>query len=240
MRRAPAAAVTLPRGAPVCQLERMTNVLLVHGLWRTPICMLSLGRRLRREGFGARQFAYVSVAESYERIVARLAAQLTRLAEAGPYGVVGYSLGGVLLRAALARLDAAPPPVHLVMIGTPNRPPLLARRLSSFATFHLAVGESGSKLSQKAFYRELPVPTVPYTIIAGTRGPVGRLSPFGSRRNDGIVGLDETRIRDDDPVVAVPVSHAFLPSAAVVQSAVVEVLRTAAAAPGGILTAAHG
>lgn len=212
----------------MCQLVRMTNVLLVHGLWRTPICMLSLGRRLKREGYGAQQFAYVSVIEPYERIVARLAAHLTRMAAAGPYAVVGYSLGGVLLRAALPRVDT-PPPVHLVMLGTPNRAPLLARRLGTFAAFHLAMGESGSNLSQETFYRDLPIPAVPYSIIAGTRGPVGRLSPFGNDANDGIVAVRETRIRDDDAVIALPVTHAFLPSASVVQSRVVAILASATA-----------
>lgn len=207
----------------------MTKVLLVHGLWRTPICMLSLGRRLKREGFAARQFAYVSVAESYERIVLRLTGQLARLASEGPYAVIGYSLGGVLLRAALDRLDC-PLPLHFVMIGTPNQPPLLARRLGTFSAFHLAMGESGSKLSQEAFYRDLPLPRVPYTIIAGVRGPVGRLSPFGDDANDGIVALREARISDEDSIVTVPASHAFLPSAGVVQATVVDVLAAAVAA----------
>lgn len=193
-----------------------TQVLLVHGLWRTPICMLGLGRRLRGEGHAARQFAYLTIAESYDRIVTRLAGQLSRMAADGPYAVVGYSLGGVLLRAALDRVDG-PQPVHFVMMGTPNRAPLLARRLAVFAPFKWAVGESGSKLAQDEFFRALPVPRCPYTLIAGTRGPVGRLSPFLASANDGIVAVEETRVRDDDLVVEVPVTHAFLPNASAVQ-----------------------
>lgn len=203
-----------------------TQVLLVHGLWRTPICMLGLGRRLAAEGHVTRQFAYLTVAESWDRIVSRLVLQMTQMAARGPYAVVGYSLGGVLLRAALARVDG-PQPVHFVMIGTPNRPPLLARRLAGFAPFHWAVGEGGSKLAQEAFYRHLPVPHCPYSLIAGTRGPVGRLSPFLYEANDGIVAVRETRITDDDRVREVPVTHAFLPNAAVVQSLVVETLADA-------------
>lgn len=196
-----------------------TQVLLVHGLWRTPVCMLGLGRRLRAEGLAARQFAYVTVAESYERIVTRLVSQLTVMAGTGPYAVVGYSLGGVLLRAALDLVDG-PQPVHFVMIGTPNRAPLLARRLAGFAPFRWAVGEGGSKLAQEEFFRELPVPRCPYTIVAGTRGPTGRLSPFVAAPNDGIVAVEETRVRDDDPVLEVPVTHAFLPHARAVQAIV--------------------
>ncbi len=196
-------------------------MLLVHGLWRTPICMLGLGRRLRADGHAVRQFAYLTIAESYDRIVTRLAAQLTSMAAAGPYAVVGYSLGGVLLRDALSRIDG-PQPVHFVMMGTPNRAPLLARRLAVFAPFNWAVGEGGSKLSQEEFFRDLPRPCCPYTLIAGTRGPVGRLSPFLDAANDGIVAVDETRVCDDDPVIEVPVTHAFLPNASAVQSVVAE------------------
>ena len=88
-----------------------TQVLLVHGLWRTPVCMLGLGRRLRAEGLAARQFGYVTVAQPYHRIVNRLVVQLSAMSATGPYAVVGYSLGGVLLRAALALVDG-PQPVH--------------------------------------------------------------------------------------------------------------------------------
>ena len=203
-----------------------TQALLVHGLWRTPICMLGLGRRLRADGVEVRQFAYVSVAESYERIVQRLAAQLAPLAALPPYAVVGYSLGGILLRAALARVEGTPP-VHLVMLGTPNRAPLLARRLAVYAPFDWALGESGSKLAQEAFFRDLPLPGCPYTIIAGTRGPRGRLSPFHDAVNDGIVAVDETRIHPDDPVTMVPVTHAFLPNASAVKAEVSRVLARA-------------
>lgn len=198
----------------------------MHGLWRTPICMLGLGRRLRAEGHDARQFAYVSFAETYDRIVQRLARQLGHAAAQGPYAVVGYSLGGVLLREALARLEG-PQPAHFVMLGTPNRAPLLARRLAGFAPFHWWVGESGSKLAQEQFFRELPLPRCPYTIIAGTRGPRGRLSPFATSPNDGIVAVEETRLHDGEPVVEVPVTHAFLPNAAIVQGIVVEALARA-------------
>lgn len=196
-------------------------MLLVHGLWRTPVCMLGLGRRLRAEGLPARQFAYMTVAQSYDRIVLRLVSQLTAIAATGPYAVVGYSLGGVLLRAALDLVEG-PQPVHVVMMGTPNRAPLLARRLAGFAPFRWAVGEGGSKLAQEEFFRELPVPRCPYTIIAGTRGPTGRLSPFLAEPNDGIVAVGETRVRDDDQVVEVPVTHAFLPNASAVQAIVAE------------------
>ena len=45
---------------------------------------------------------------------------------------------------------------------------------------------------------------VPYTIIAGTGGPRGRWSPFGSEPNDGIVAVSETACAPDDVVLEFP------------------------------------
>jgi hypothetical protein len=185
-------------------------VLLVHGLWRTPLSFLSLVHSLRAWGHRPEQFGYAAVAERYDGIVDRLARRLDGLASDGePYAVIGHSLGGVLLRSALPRL-AAPLPEHLVMLGTPNRPPRLARRLGVRWVYRHLTGECGVNLSNEAFYASLPPPLVPYTVVAGTAGPRGRWSPFGDEPNDGIVAVSETPVRDDDVVALRPVTHTFM------------------------------
>jgi hypothetical protein len=72
------------------------------------------------------------------------------------------------------------------------------------------MGESGTNLTRADFYAALPIPEVPYIIVAGTRGPRGRWSPFDDEPNDGIVAVSETRIRQDDVVVQLPVTHTFM------------------------------
>ena len=199
-------------------------VLLVHGLWRTPLSFISLVRRLRGWGHRPEQFGYAAVAQPYDAIVGRLADRLVRLGAAGPpYAVIGHSLGGVLLRAALARLTG-PTPEHLVMLGTPNRPPRLAGRLGVHWVYRRLMGECGVNLSSTAFYAALRVPEVPYTIVAGTAGPRGRWSPFGDEPNDGIVAVSETRIRDDDGLVLLPVTHTFMMSNPAVQAVIRRIL----------------
>ncbi|HEX2220787.1 MAG TPA: hypothetical protein VHG35_18455 [Gemmatimonadales bacterium] len=196
------------------------TVLLVHGLWRTPLSFLPLVHRLRAWGYRPEQFGYAAIAQRYDAIVARLTHRLQRLAEGGaPYAAIGHSLGGVLLRSALARVDGTPP-AHLIMLGTPNRPPRLARRLGVHWVYRRLLGECGINLTSPEFYAALPVPKVPYTIIAGTAGPRGRWSPAGGELNDGIVAVDETRVRDDDAVVLLPVTHTFMMSDGGVQAAI--------------------
>jgi hypothetical protein len=199
------------------------NILLVHGLWRTPLSFLLLVRRLRGWGHRTEQFGYAAVTQPYDEIVARLANRLQRLGDTGPYAVIGHSLGGVLLRSALARITG-PAPRHLVMLGTPNQPPHLARVLGVHWVYRRLMGECGVNLANPGFYAGLPVPQIPYTIVAGTSGPRGRWSPFGNQPNDGLVAVSETSIREDDPVVLLPVTHTFMMNNARVQAVIRRVL----------------
>jgi pimeloyl-ACP methyl ester carboxylesterase len=199
------------------------NLLLVHGLWRTPLSFVVLAHRLRGWGYPTESFGYAAIAQRYDAIVARLVKRLERLAMGGPYAVIGHSLGGVLLRSALAQMTG-PPPRHLVMLGTPNRPACLARVLGGYWAYRRLMGDCGTNLTSGAFYAGLPVPEIPYTIVAGTAGPRWRWSPFGDEPNDGIVAVRETRIRDDEPVVLLPVSHPFMMNNAAVQAAIREAL----------------
>jgi hypothetical protein len=200
------------------------NLLLVHGLWRTPLSFLLLNRQLRRWGYHTEQFGYAAVAQRYDAIVARLMDRLERLATAGPYAIIGHSLGGVLLRSALARLTC-PAPQHLVLLGTPNRPPRLAHLLGGRWLYRRLMGECGANLASADFYAALPVPGVPYTIVAGSAGPRARWTPFGVEPNDGVVAVSETRIRDDDSVVILPVTHTFMMNNSAVQEVIREALK---------------
>ncbi|HEX6105548.1 MAG TPA: alpha/beta fold hydrolase [Gemmatimonadales bacterium] len=195
------------------------RVLMVHGLGRTPVSFLRLAHTLRGCGCRTESFPYAAFAETFESIVARLVARIQRMARDPDYAVIGHSLGGVLLRAALPRVRG-PLPRHLVMLGTPNRPPRAARLAFGALPFRWIAGECGACLSSPAFYAALPAPAVPYTIIAGTRGLPGRWSPFGGEPNDGLVAVSETRIRETDPVLTLPVSHTFMMSDRRVQAAI--------------------
>jgi len=199
------------------------KLLLVHGLWRTPLSFLMLVHRLRSWGFDTELFGYAAVAQRYDGIMARLLDRLHRLAAEGPYAVIGHSLGGVLLRAALPRITG-PPPRHLVMLGAPNRPPRLARKLVVHQAYRRLMGECGVNLASPEFFAGLPVPAIPYTIVAGTSGFRGRWSPFGDEPNDGIVAVSETKVYDDDRVILLPVSHTFMMNNARVQAVIRQAL----------------
>ncbi|WP_348240920.1 esterase/lipase family protein, partial [Salmonella enterica] len=64
----------------------------------------------------------------------------------GPVGLVGHSLGGLLLRQVVAEQPDLPVR-HLVMLGSPNRPPRLARSAWDWWLFRRLAGECGAFLA---------------------------------------------------------------------------------------------
>jgi hypothetical protein len=185
------------------------HLLLVHGMGRTQLSLVRLASFLRRAGHTTEQVGYVAATEPFARIVDRTQSRLEGTAARGkPYAVIGHSLGGLILRAALDGIT--PAPRHFIMLGTPNQPPRLAQRLRRFWPYRLLCGESGQLLAQPDFLVHLPRPAVPYTIIAGSKGPRGRWSPFGDIPNDWVVAVEETRLRLDDEIIVLPVGHTFM------------------------------
>jgi hypothetical protein len=186
-----------------------SQILLIHGLSRTPLSLIHLKWGLDRRGCRAELFGYAAVVESYDAIVRRLHDRLQVMAKRGSYGIVTHSLGGVLLRSALG-LASIEPPVHIVMLGPPNQRPRLASIAWKLPPFRWWTGTCGENLSLATFYQNLPGLNAPYTIIAGTSGFNGRWSPFGMDANDSVVALSETRLSAVDRMIELPVRHTLM------------------------------
>jgi hypothetical protein len=187
-------------------------VLLVHGMGRTPLSLFRLARHLRRAGHRPTVVGYVAAIERFPTIRDRVRSRLERAARSGrPYAAIGHSLGGLLVRAALGGWPAALPlPRHVILLGTPSRPPRLARRLQRRWPYRLVNGECGQLLARPDFFTGLPPMVVPCTIVAGTGGWRGRWSPFGQDANDTIIAVDEAEMDGPAYLAQVPVRHTFM------------------------------
>lgn len=186
------------------------RVLLVHGLGRTPAAMLGLAAAVRRAGHAPSLFGYAAWAERYDRIVARLARRLAAWEALGEdYGVVGHSLGGVLLRSALAEAGATHARA-LVLLGSPARPPRLARAFAGRLPYRVVNGDPGQRLADERFFGALPSPAVRTLVIAGTRDLFATRRAFGGAPNDGVVALDEAVLPAPAALAEVPAGHTFM------------------------------
>jgi hypothetical protein len=195
------------------------KILLIHGLSRTSLSLLSLEWYLQQSGWATEQFSYLAVSETFDRIVERLRVRLQILASQGAYGIVAHSLGGLLTRAALGS-SCLKMPQHIVMLGTPNQAPRLALHAWRLPPFRWWTGQCGLNLTNPEFFVSLPKIESPYTIVAGTGGWRGFGSPFGDELNDGIVALNETRLSHQDRLIQLPVFHTFMMNNPIVQKTV--------------------
>lgn len=187
------------------------HLLVVHGMARTSLSLGRLARVLRRDGHHVSVAGYMAAWERFDTVCARVRDAVERLAATGePYALIGHSLGGLILRVAIANPPVRPAPMRLIMLSTPNQPPRLARRFRNLWPYRIVNGQAGQLLADPQFFANLPPITVPYTIIAGTGGRRGRWSLFGSDVNDGTVAVDETRVVPSDNPILTPAHHTFM------------------------------
>jgi hypothetical protein len=202
------------------------DIVLIHGMGRTPASMLILKRRLTKLGHRTHLFGYAAFAENLEGVSTRLVRRIERLVGTRAYAVIGHSLGSVILRRALAGL-AANPPRHCFFLAPPMRACKAARHFSRFRLYRALTGEMGSLLADEAFMQSLPLP--PNTVIyAGTAGPRANWLPFGNKTNDGILALEEMASEGCEQI-AVAASHTFIMNSRTVLDDIVRRLATPAA-----------
>ncbi|MFO0935242.1 MAG: alpha/beta hydrolase [Gemmataceae bacterium] len=198
----------------------MKHALLVHGLGRMPFSMTPLAGPLQKLGYRPRYFMYSATIERLPDIVSRL---VRKLKTVKPQVVIGHSLGGVLLRFALAQCPELEIE-HFFMLGTPNQSPRVARYFWNWWAFRMFSQSCGAFLASPDAYRTLPVPTVPYTVFAGSYGLPVWMDPFKGEPNDRIVAVSETVIEDNHPPVLVPAEHSLITYSRTVRSLIVEQL----------------
>lgn len=201
------------------------RVLFVHGMGRSSASGWLLLRQLRRAGFETASFGYSVTRESFTQVTARLSAKLAALLAEGELVLVGHSLGGLLLRTALASVPEQLLRVrHLFLLGSPVQSSRLAMRLSGNPLFRLATRDFGRLLGSPERMALVGAPRVPTTGIAGVRG-LGSHGPFGKEPNDGVVSVSEVSATWLKDQVLVPVVHTLLPSSRRVGAVILQRLR---------------
>ena len=208
--------------SPAVGPARAGRVVVVHGLFFVPFQFAVVRKVLRRAGLETSFVRYASNRQPAAESVREIGVSLDRVWSAscadeggGPVHFVGYSLGALALRSALAARPGFPAG-RFVMIAPPNRGvgllsgplPAIAFRCGGPALADLREGSD--------FVRGLPPPPPGSGIIAGDR-PATLLHPsWWIRRridaadpHDGTVELRNTRIAGV-PHVTVHHSHATI------------------------------
>ena len=193
------------------------TVVLLHGLGRTPRAMWRLERAARRRGYRVLNLGYPSRRGDVRWQAHFVAATLDSVASTGPLYVVTHSLGGIILRQAVATGELPATRVaRAVMLAPPNAGSELAdafwQRRALRRLGPLVLGPAGADLGTgaDAFVQQLPPVTFELGIIAGTRSVNPLFSWMIPGPDDGKVSVRRAAVPGMRALLTVPRSHTFL------------------------------
>lgn len=199
------------------------QVLFVHGMGRSPLSGLPMLWRMQRRGITVRSFFYTVTFEDFPSIQKRLVKRIEDVAAKGDYVLVGHSLGGVLIRSALASLpEGTRLPRRVFVMGSPVLPSRIAKYLSRNWLFRLATRDCGQLLSSEERMQQIAPCSVPVTSFVGTKGLHGRYTPFGDEVNDGVVTESEIQANWISEAIKVPVVHSWMPASKCISNLILE------------------
>ena len=185
--------------------ERVETVVLLSGLWLPGGCLSLLKRRLRACGFEVRIFEYRSVRAS----LAENAHALQRFLQSLPADTVhfvGYSLGGIVIR-ALFELYPQQRPGRIVTLAAPHLGSAVAARLTRHGWGRRLLGRSVCDLVTGAPH-SWALPARDIGSLAGNIGfGLGMCCVRLPRPHDGSVTVAETQLLGIADHAVLPVAH---------------------------------
>jgi pimeloyl-ACP methyl ester carboxylesterase len=199
------------------------QALFVHGMGRSPISAIPLLWRLKRKSISPSWFFYSVTFEDFSAISQRLQKKILAIAAKGDYVLIGHSLGGVLIRDAVASLPSGTKmPDRIFLLGSPIHASRIATALRRNVLYRLATRDCGQLLASEERMKLVPPSPIPTTSIVGTRTIVGLSSLFGDEINDGIVSHSEVTADWISEELQVPAIHGALSWSRQVSQLVIE------------------
>ena len=194
------------------------QVLLLHGLGRSPRSMHKLQKALQDSNYKVINAGYLGVLGDYKQILAQLTGKiLAEIDPNQPLHFVGHSFGGLLIRGLLAQ-DNNWKLARCVMLGTPNQGTNTAAYMSSHAILKHFTPKVARQLAPGSeLIRTLPEPSIETGIIAGNRSRsiLVPVTWFYNRATDnapgdGVVEISNTRCCNMSDFIELPLHHSFM------------------------------
>ncbi|MEZ0224111.1 MAG: alpha/beta fold hydrolase [Alphaproteobacteria bacterium] len=189
-------------------------IVLLHGIGRTKTTMLPLAGYLSFNGYNVINVDYPSRKKPIGELVEDIHKVLEerKLDPSKKVNFVGYSLGGLVIRAYISKHR----PANLgsvVMIGTPNQGSEVADFLKDYSLYKKYFGPAGQQLStdQQDIKDLLGVIDYDLGVIAGRLSidPVSSLLIIPGS-NDGKVSVERTKVNNMKDHIVLNTTHTFM------------------------------
>ncbi len=194
------------------------QVVLLHGMARSPRSMKKLRQKLQAEGYSVLNLGYNSLRHSYQEILSSLETQISSWLDASkPIHFVGHSFGGILIRGLLHKHPEWNTG-RCVMLGSPNKGTQTASFMLTHWWFkHFVPQITADLIPDSELLQTLPEPEVETGIIAGNVNfslviPVSWYYKKATKNapGDGVVELINTQCSKMTDFIIMPVHHSFM------------------------------
>ncbi|MDG4544357.1 MAG: alpha/beta fold hydrolase [Rickettsiales bacterium] len=189
-------------------------VVVLHGIARSKSHMEPVEEHLAKEGYDVINIDYPSTDYDLEQLVEILNYDMrSTLVEDKPVHFVGYSMGGILLRAYLDKYR----PHNLgrvIQLASPNNGSEVADFVKNRYLYKKIYGPAGQELTTNNHQTLKLLGKVSYElgVVAGN----GTIDPISSYiidgDDDGKVSIESTKLEGMKDHIVVPASHMFFPS----------------------------
>ena len=210
-------------------------VVLLHGIFRSSKAMKRVQDRLEQDGYLVVPFDYPSTRVDIAVSAKMLGDVVKSLEGVEKISFVTHSMGGLVVRSWLggggdSRVRC------LVMMGTPNKGAEVADILRDWHLYRLILGPAGQQLvaHESGAIAKLPVPEIPFAVVAGGKGGDEGYNPLIPGDDDGLVAVSSARLEGAEDSITLPILHSFLPFNAEVIDAVSRYLKTGVFRSNGI------
>jgi pimeloyl-ACP methyl ester carboxylesterase len=189
-------------------------IVLLHGLGRTRYSLWPVAREAGRRGYRVHNLGYPSRRAPIEELAESVGRRIRDLAtDGGVIDVVTHSMGGIVVRAAVAS-GALPAEIirRVVMLAPPNHGSEVADRLRDFRFYRLATGPAGQQIgtSEDSVPLRLPPPPFEVGIIAGRRSTNSLFSRLLGAEGDGKVTVESAHLEGMRELLVVDRAHTFI------------------------------
>ncbi len=206
-------------------------VVLLHGLAGNRNYMERMEKHLTENGFEVVSFGYASTKGTIQELATSLECVVRNLEDAEQVSFVAHSMGNILVRHMLYRLQTSEnPPANLqfcrmVMISPPNQGAYLADTLGQRKLIQSIFGPSVDQFAPSsgwpALEQELATPWFEFGIIAGGTGKERGYIPRVPGDDDGLLSIDSHYLDGASDFIQLGGLHQLMPHYKSVQEATV-------------------
>jgi len=194
------------------QANQRDCVILLHGLGRTNLSMLSLELELRLD-FHVVNSSYPSTSKSIDELsyVVKDGVDSCREKSAAQIHFVTHSLGGILVRKYFQDVTV-PEARRVVMLGPPNHGSEVAEHYKDSWWYKFATGPAGQELGthEESLPNTLKPIQLEVGIIAGTKSSDPWFSYLFEGAGDGKVSVSSTALEEMKDFIIVHQGHTFI------------------------------